>query len=239
MDTRAVYTLDQVVDMAKNRIRYFDDDRDVWLKQLLIEQLGQLNIFVTNHFSIAKLTVNPDTGIAILPEDYIGYINDPSINAEGKLWTLSLKPDIVLPADGSTCGEIDNDNPVYTPNIPYPYHFGAGGGASTNTSGFKIKGRIVIFDGYIPNNEVILEYMSSGISSDSITYVPFQVKETLVKYLVWQMAEVGDNVPQSEKIRREQQYDRECEKLSDFENSFTPDQVMDVIYSSFIQTANR
>lgn len=252
--TSGVITFDYVVNSVFNQLNnYTQREYDRYL-QFAIEGFGQLNLSNITTIRVEHLQMN-DAKVVELPPDYIDYVK-VAVCINGRLWTLSLNENMCVPR-AEICGVPVRDIVVADPQnltIPgdgylFPDHYfngrfigglyGIGGGF--NIAYFKVdkERRQMIFSGTIPNDEVVLEYKSTGVSKNNTTLIPFQALAALKAYIHWQRVEYDPNVSMGEKQRKKDLYEEECNVLNTFERSFTVDEYLDMCYRSSKQSPKR
>jgi hypothetical protein len=222
--------------------------------QMALEGFSDMNVFEINSIEVVYLTIDPETMIAELPADFIT-MTKMGININGKMWTLTVNNDILLPPPSSICdiepAAVPGTQVITDPIGGYyfaPHYnrsgryvdtlYGVGGGFNTAYYRIDMSRRIIYFQGRIPNNEVILEYKSSGIKGSG-TIVPRQAVPALKAYLHWKSTEYDGRISMGEKMRKENLYDKELVKLTQLENSFTVSEFLDTMYSTYSQTVKR
>ncbi len=97
----------------------------------------------------------------------------------------------------------------------------------------------MVLSGSIPNDEVVLEYISTGIDKNNQTLIPRQAVAALQAYIHWQRVEFDTNVGIGEKQRRETHFDQECYQLTSFEQKITKDEYLDMTYKHNKQSTKR
>jgi hypothetical protein len=117
--------------------------------------------------------------------------------------------------------------------------YGLGGGF--NIAYFRIdkERRQMIVSGSVPNDEIVLEYISTGVSKHSTTLIPYQALAALKAYIHWQRIEYDNNYGTGEKQRKQRLFDEECQALTSFECKITKDEFLDSCYRNFKQSAKR
>jgi hypothetical protein len=116
--------------------------------------------------------------------------------------------------------------------------YGVGGGFNIAYYRIDMNRRVIYFHGNVPNNEVILEYKSSGVKAGG-ALVPRDAAPALKAYLHWKTAEYDFRIPMNEKIRKEQLYDKELYKLKTIECSFNITEYLDNQYATMSQAPKR
>lgn len=253
-NTSGVITLDYVVNSVLNQLGdYTQRNYDRYL-QFAIEGFGQLNMFYLPSVRVVHLQMN-DALVVPLPPDCIDYTKI-AVCINGKLWTLSVNNNMCIPR-AEQCGipirEIVS-NPSALVSAPtdgyaFPGHYyngiyygglyGIGGGFNTAYYRIDWERRLIIFSGQIPQNEVVLEYISTGVSKSGTTLIPYQALAPLKAYVQWQRIEFNDKITLGEKQRKETLFNQECMALQAFESKFTVDEYLDMCYRSSKQSPKR
>ena len=96
----------------------------------------------------------------------------------------------------------------------------------------------IIFNGNVPTDEVILEYVSSGVMAGG-SPIPRKAVPAIKAYLHWKTNVYNTNLAISERQYMEQLYNTELNALRRLENSFTMDQFLDSFYSTLSQSIKR
>lgn len=217
--------------------------------QMAIEGYSDMSIFEMNSVEVAYLKVNKDTNTALLPPDFIT-MTKIGVNIHGTMWTLTLNSDIIMPRPETICPEpIENVQNTevnggyfFAPHYRHGRYvetlYGLGGGFNVAYYRIDMNTRTIYFDGRVPNEEVILEYKSSGVKAGG-AMIPRQAVPALKAYLHWKSLEYDTRIGVNEKIRKEQLYGTELYKLKLLENSFTIDEYLDNSYSTMSQAPKR
>lgn len=225
-----------------------------YLAQLIINGWGDLNLYHINSIRVAYLTPN-EANIVKFPADMVKYTKI-GINIGGTIWTLTLNKDMVLP-HGMECGIGINDtvnSAAFVGNVNTPmggFYFvdhwkrgqyvgglyGLGGGINTAYYNIDEQSRQIVLSNKLPNNELIVEYASNGISEDTV--IPYQCVPACTSFAHWQRLEYDPRVPMGEKIRKEKLYDQEIYKLRDLSLSFSLNEFLDTLYAGYSQAPKR
>lgn len=224
---------------------YFDN------LQLAIDCVRELRLY--HEASIEVLYAQPnDAGIVLFPPDMIDYVK-VGIEVYGQLFNLTLNENMILNR-AQKCGVDLREMhrgvgliPQLTGGYFYAPHFrgsqyieglyGLGGGFNVAYYRPDYKMRRFEFDGFLKNNEVIIEYKSTGISAGSI--ISAQAIPVIREYILWQRIENDPRVPTTQKQRKQDQYDAEVEKLRTYTNNFTMQEFLDTMYSTYKQSPKR
>lgn len=219
--------------------------------QMCINGFSDIAIFNLNSVNVAYLSVDPDTKIARLPMDFIK-MSKIGINICNRFWTFTLNNDLVTPRPETICAEpietCDSCADTITGGYFFAPHwyngvyvsalYGLSGGF--NTAYYKIDepNWRILFSGYIPNDEVILEYISSGVTAGG-SPIPRKAAPALKAYLHWKSTLYDNRISQGDKRYYEELYNKELYSLSRLENTFTISEFLDSFYSTTSQTVKR
>lgn len=250
-DTNAIITLKTCVYSAINRagidMKYFEK-----LYAIAAECLAEINIFHSTYFKVAYLPVS-DINTVALPTDYIDYVRPPSLIVNGRIWTLTkldtlpLQADISCglptnpPTDNITVADVSiTDYLDYINNVYVETHqYGTSGGQNIAYYRVDKESRLIVLSGNVPGDTVLLEYTSTGLSLEGDTLVPREVMPTIREYLIWQNIENNPTIAMGEKERKKEQYHDQLKQLIHFQNSFSVDEFLDILYGNSRQTPKR
>jgi hypothetical protein len=220
--------------------------------QFAIEGYSDMQLFTMNTIDVAYLQVDPQTNSALLPPDFIT-MTKIGINIRGRLWTLTLNNDIVLPPPESICSEpIDRVNtetensvsggysffPHYRNGVYIDTLYGLGGGFNVAYYRIDMNNRVIYFDGKVPNGEVILEYKSSGVKAGG-ALIPRQAVPALKAYIYWKSIAMDVRLSMSERQAAKMEYYERLHECKLLELSFTADEYLDVAYGNMSQGPKR
>lgn len=218
--------------------------------QMAIEGYSDMQLFEINTIDVAYLAVNPDTLTAELPTDFVT-MTKIGVKVGDRMWTLTMNNDIIIPRPDTICPvpiEDVNESTMieggyfFAPHYRYGRYtntlYGVGGGFNIAYYRIDMNRRVIYFHGNVPNNEVILEYKSSGVKAGG-ALVPRDAAPALKAYLHWKTAEYDFRIPMNEKMRKEQLYDKELYKLKTIECSFNMTEYLDNQYATMSQAPKR
>lgn len=219
--------------------------------QLAIDCVRELRLY--HEASIEVFYAQPnDAGIVEFPPDMIDYVK-VGIEVCGQLFNLTINENMVLNR-AQRCGEDLRKMqrgagvlPQLTGGYLFAPHFrgsqyveglyGLGGGFNVAYYKPDYKMRRFQFDGFLKNNEVIIEYKSTGISAGSI--ISAQAIPVIREYILWQRIENDPRVAVSQKQRKQDQYNDAVQMLRDYTNNFTMQEFLDTMYSTYKQSPKR
>lgn len=244
-------TLAKIVKSALNRRGAYSATNMARYTTIAAEYYSeQINMFITDNVEVAYMNFN-GTRIKKLPEDYIDYTK-VGININGEVWTLGLNKHLVKPRKEDCGDRVDNLGvTAHHPGFTYAFHDHyrdgvfvsglqtVGGGWNTGYFNVDKDERLLIIDGHIPKGEVILEYISTGIKKDGLTYIPYHAVNAVRMYVLWQMDEYDRNVPMSTKKDRERQFLEAEEQAKWFEEAPTLSEILDIFNESYTPGAKR
>lgn len=192
-------------------------------------------------------------GILQMPPDCVDWIKI-GFQINGQLYNLAVNDNMVLNR-GTKCGVdvremIKGGLQVFSPLNGYYYtdHFspagrymgglyGLGGGFSQAVYRWdKTMNRFQI-DGNLMNQELIVEYKSSGISAGTI--IERELVAPVRNYVRWHRIEDDPLTPRSEKDAKQDQYEKSVEMLRSFRNRMTMREFLDTKYRTSKQTIKR
>jgi hypothetical protein len=173
------------------------------------------------------IPVDPLLNIVSLPTDFIDYVRiGRALN--GRIITLSLNPDMVMPYDEVCALPVNNDTTaaLWMPTVSQP---GLGGGYNYANYRVDKRERRIIFEGVIPGAECYLEYLSTGISLSEKTFIDRRAVETILAFLDWQMAENEKGIGSVEKQRKLNIYNGWVQQLTRNIRALTVDEMLDAM----------
>jgi hypothetical protein len=218
--------------------------------QMALRGFMDFNMYHLDNIRVKYINVIPDNSID-LPTDFIDYVK-VAVNLNGKLWTLTVNDSIPLP-EIDKCGQqiqdITNTFQWQGGGFYFPDHYNNGffvGGAYSLTGGFNtayyridIENRKIWFRGFVPNGQIVLEYISNGVNLSEQTLIPRIAVEPLVNFIHYKFAlqDVRKNRGQIDDLRRE--YQNSVNQMRFFIGSMTEDDFKDLHYQSYKQTPKR
>lgn len=246
--TPGVVTIEYVADsiMAKDDSLNHRDKKKI--KQLIIEGFGDMSMYHLPTVEVQYLYMDDSKSISV-PNDYIDYLK-VGVPVQGKLKIATEDKSILLPRkfqDGKDVGNLDATNA--NPSVFFSDHFrngkfvggiyGAAGGKNTVYFRYDHELRQIRFIRDVPRSEVVLEYISSGVTLSGGTNIPRECVLPLQAYVFWNLAEYDSRVPGNIKERRKQNYLEEEQKMRSFINTPTAQGYRDALYKSVRQSPKR
>jgi len=99
--------------------------------------------------------------------------------------------------------------------------------------------RQIVFSGSVPRSEIVLEYISSGVKEGGGTLIPREAVPALRTYVLWQMVENDPKVAYNERERRKREHEEAVEMLRSFQQIFTKDEYLRMVYGTSKQSPKR
>jgi hypothetical protein len=218
--------------------------------QWAIDCFLDLNIMQPHSTKIAYLTVNEGLN-AELPSDYVRYCKI-GVNVGGRFKTLTYDS-AMIPSTEYTEGSIvsvkkDVKGP-HADSLFFNDHYASGqfvGGFYTQPGGYndtyykvdRERG-VISLSNQLDCRELILEYISTGINTQSDIIVPIEAVPVIVAYMHMVWSKNTGDVPMNKQIQRDQDYNDAYNKLLTLRTIFTADEYLDMVYSTYHQGIKR
>jgi len=246
--TAGLVNLKFVVMSYLNRINDYSMRNYKRLAQIVIEGFTDLNLYHTTNIEVEYLYMD-EAKIVNVPSDFIDWVK-VGIPVNGKLVTLTKRKNMLLPRkfpDGKDVGHLDSADPGNVSSFVSHFKGGKYVGALYGMSGgynvayfrYDEEMRQFIFTPEVPRSEIVLEYVSSGVSLTSSTTIPRPAVKPLLSWTHWQLGEFDKRIPGHEKTRREKLYDRDVMELRSFVFTPTMDEYRDIMYKMLKQSPKR
>lgn len=246
--TTGLVNIKFVVMAYLNRINDYSMRNYKRIAQIVIEGFTDLNLYHATNIEVVYVYMD-EAKIVNVPPDFIDWVK-VGMPVNGKLVTLTKNNSMLVPRkfpDGADVGNLDDADPD---NVSYfVSHFkdgkfigslyGMRGGYNVAYFRYDEEKRQFVFTGEVPRSEIVLEYVSSGVSLTSSTSIPRQAVKPLLSWTHWQLGEFDRKVAGNEKTRRERLYDRDVMELRSFGFTPTMDEYRDAMYKMFKQTPKR
>lgn len=244
----AMLPLSYVVRSAQNRANdYSEKNYKRWL-QIVIEGLRDFRLYDQPSIQVGYFKLS-EAGVIQLPPDYLDYIKI-GIPINGQLVFLGVDNSMLLNRAKACAEDIRTMKNTNANLLPFtdgyfltPHYrggqfigglYGLGGGFST--AYFRVDkdaGRIQ-FDGVIPgiadDKLVVMEYKSTGISAQ--TLISPEVVQPLIAYLNFYRTIDDPNVNMNQKQLYERELTIAVRKMRSYQNRFTLQEYMQVLYQN-------
>jgi hypothetical protein len=245
--TKALVILDYVIAEVMNEIEDYGPRQRSRLLGLAISALRDFRLYDQSLTQIAYIQIN-EAGIAVLPKDFVSYVQIGTVTHAGNVRDFTLNNKMALNRE-MDCGEparvinpamaVQNQNvlnsglfalnPYWGNNNIVPTMYGRGGGL--NDAYYKIDkaAGIIIFNGIVPKNEVVLVYNSTGISPE--TAIPPELIAPIKAFVHYKRVQYDARVSMNQKQLLKQELDEERSKLRAFTQRFTLSEYRDMVLS--------
>lgn len=243
-------TLKDIVDDVLVEAGTYDESEYLRYLKVAIRGFTRLNILHIADIKVAYLPIS-DINTVSLPSDYVSY-SKIGININGDIWTLGLNDKMAF-ARTESCGlrinelaNVTDTNTYFDSRIFFSNHyrdgtyvtnlFGLGGGLNTAYYRIDKEYGVIQLQGSVPQSEIVLEYVSNGISENGSTIVPIQAREAMIAWVQWKTTPRDQN---NKRLAAKNEYLEEVEELRSFESIPTLDELMDAIYAGYKQSPKR
>lgn len=235
MDTSGTITLSYIVSAVLNDMNNYGKEQRRRLLQFACEGVTELSMYTLPQFRTILLTMDAN-GRVYLPVDYMGYTRI-GLEKAGKVYVLGQNNNISL-SDLVSCGvttnnALNNSSPQYL--APFWYNgrnyntlYGNPGGWTESSYRVDDTNRFIQFDTTV-KQDILLEYVSSGVKLDGETIIPRYALQVLKAWVHWKRKQQDNNFSANDKILAQQDYFREESKLGDFVRTSTIDEIRDII----------
>lgn len=183
MDTNAFVPISTVVHSFLNATGIYSKSNYKRFLRIVAENYTDLNINSTSLFKTAILTIDSNNSIP-WPSDFVDYVRIGVLNG-GKIYTLT-KNEAIVGNLVMSCGE-EIGSADLSDAISEDWSVGFGINSGTNFIYYRSdkETRRIIFDGDGIGREIVLQYISSGVSADGQTMIPVAMVKLMRKYLHW------------------------------------------------------
>lgn len=212
----ALYTIDQVVQEAMNsypELQLEDKQYDRFLA-FVVRGIRHLRLYVTKDGKkIVKVTPNLINRVPfpVDMEEFIGL----GVPVNGKIYWLTRNNEIVTTTTVSGIDEsLDSDKGegVVLETIQANTWASVGG---VNLQGYYTldyeKEELVINANR--SSDLLLAYVSSGISNTDVSYIPSKYVEALIDWIAWKDIQKDRSVPETTKLSYKKSFDDSCRNI--------------------------
>lgn len=253
--TAGTVSLAYCVAQAKMEMDVFTEIKyDEKFTQLALNSFADFNMFISKQIEVAYKTINSD-GYIELPNDYIELVK-LGIPVGGKLYNLGINNKILLrrsEISSTAAAQIFNgegeeiDIPLYGYYYIDHYYnneyigglYGLGGGFSPSFYRIDREKNQIQFDTAVPRNEVVLEYVSTGIKNTSSTVIPRDMVPYVVSFIIYKHYSRNRKVSGSFRSEMYQIMIEEENKLLNRKYTFNIDEYLRTMHSVHSQTVHR
>jgi hypothetical protein len=225
MDTSGLIPISHIIDNLLNELGDYSQQNYIRYMAIAERGLKELNIFHLNNVSTKILQVDQASKSAQLPSDYLRHSRIGILLGNGRVYPLTRDPNLNL-AKKDECG-VEQADPMTTLSDDNQIYTSRGGYSEAGRYRINTKKNRIELDQGVSASELIIEYSSSGILVDGITYVPLLAEEALIAWVIWKVSPIGTAQRERAKI----DYGTELIKLKD---SMMPS--MDEMIDSLLQS---
>lgn len=193
-----------------------------------------------------------------LPSDYVKYTK-VGLCVNGRVITLGLDESLCLNENYSECGDpleiaMENlDNTDYFPfSFGFPFSgyfqnnqyvnslFGLGGGFNSRGY-FRVNNEMnqIQFTSNVPAGDVVIEYISDGLSESGDAIVPVEATEYLINFIHWKRTEAKQSSTESEIARWREMTRVSFRNVKHFNLQFSVSEYLDSYRSNVFSTPKR
>jgi hypothetical protein len=251
----AVVSLQHIVANFLNERNDYSQAEFKRLLQIAIMGFSNLNMTSLRSYDVAYLTPD-DKGQCVLPADFVDYIKIGG-NLGGKMYTLTMNKEIIINQqilNGDIVNEsynvddtITDEQALYLPHtvggylITNLYGYSYSGGLSTTSSMFNIDydNKLIQLSSTLFVSQLIVEYISTGVSLSVNTYIPRYCEIPMVEYLHWRTRKSDGKFSRGEVMDSKQDYLEAVAVIETLEKMPTYQEIMDVFYGTSKQTIKR
>jgi len=199
--------------------------------------LTDINIHDLRQVRVHYGTIDSDLNTIPLPDDLENIIR-VGVNVNERMWIIPQNRNIVIPRE-EDCGEEERDvdasnaniNPTGESSSRFYSHWRNGGWVSNlygTFGGFsdlfyrydKERNRLLLEGNLSTDYDVVIEYVSTGISTSDETIIPLYVQEAILAYLRWKVAENVPTMSEGKIMRFMQIYNEERARIIRKKHSF-------------------
>ena len=252
IEDRRYTTLQKVVADVLNDMGMYDTDNYLRFIRFASRGFQKLKLFHLNSHKTIYLTADDETNIIKLPTDFVDYVRigvceNSQTESSNTIWTLTLNEDLCFPRDivdgqdfNSPAGVTSADEiSIYGYPWLYPYYDAKGGRNSLYMRLDRNYNRIIVQGVIQSYQRPVLEYISTGVSADGNTYIPIVATEALISFIHWKRKQNSTGFTQYDKEAAKNEWMEEVAQLEEQQYSFTYDEFLDVLYSSYTQSIKR
>jgi len=240
MDTSALTTIDKIAASYANSKGEYGKQNKWRYMQIILDGYTAWNVFNSSKKVNWYYGVIDSTGCIDWPSDMYDYIRIGTI-VNGQLVTLTRNDNLEMPI-GMECGVVTGvdlttslaGDPIYWQWTVVDY--AATGGSNFAYYRTDTTNRRTVFNGDCTGREIVIEYVSSGVSLSGETWIPAELTQYLKLFLMWQLKLYAGE-------RDTEFYARECaiekQRLINYQFAFRPEEFLDMIRGTFTRAIKR
>lgn len=232
-------SIDSVVHNVLNDLGDYDKVYFLRYKQWAIRGMKKLGLHVLNIRETDYFTVDSNN-LVNLPDDFIDYIR-VGVVLDGRIWTLTQNENIPLTREWEGGQPVQYTDIQDTEPLPEIGTWLAAPPKVYNLAFFRYDKEYnrMVFSGDMAGESVLIEYISTGVSKNGVTYVPVQAEEAVIAWVHYQRVLNDPKSTIGERQLREYIWKGTVADLSDFEFSLSYDDILDILSAGYTQGAKR
>lgn len=239
-------SIDYVVAEIQAELNDYGPTQRSRLLALAISAVRDFRLYDSGLVQIAYLDIN-EAGIAILPRDYIDYVQIGELTLAGNVRDFTLNPAMALNRQ-LDCGvpdrvmnptmAVNNQNvmnagvffvsPVWGGNNIVPTFYGSSGGWNNGYYKVDKAAGVIQFNGVIPQNQIVLVYKSTGIGTT--TPIPYEMIAAIKAHVHYARVKTDARVSLGQKQMYKDDLREERTKLRAFTQNFNLAEYLDALY---------
>lgn len=217
-----------IVNDVKNELNnYSDSDTIRWLR-FAERCISELSIFDINNIATKDVTINKNINTAPIPSDSLRILRIGVRQRNGRIYTLTEDQELGFSEKAISCETVDikgNDRNGWI-------YQSTGGVSELGTYRINQKQfRIELFP-RSKYSKLTIEYISSGIKQDGITYAPEIARESVIAYILWKNLKGKATVPANHVKEAEMEYYRQKTMLNEAQR-VSIDELYDTILAGY------
>jgi len=225
------------------------------LLQMAVMGFSNLNMTTLRSYDVAYVDID-SKGQGRMPDDFVDYTK-VGVNLGGKLFVISFNKEVIINRQTES-GDILNEAYNADDNVPdntflfmphtrngltesnlYGYSYGSGMSSFIPMFNIDYENKIIQLSSTVSAPQLIVEYISTGVSLSGNTFIPRYCETAMVEYLHWRTRKNDYKASRGAVIDAKQDYLEAVAELQLLEEVPTYQEIMDVLYSTSSQTPRR
>lgn len=236
MNTDSVVSIQSIVYNFLNEIGDYDMSNFRRYLQIAIRGFGNLNMTTVRSYSVLYATAD-EKGQVVLPDDFIDY-KFVGYRKKGVLYPISRnkKLEVYRSDDPEAISNNDSGYELVPHFVDGEYVVGLFvTGVYTIPYAFNIDytRKVLQLSSVISSRDIVIEYISTGISADGNTFVPKKCEDALIEYLYWRTTKANPKATRGEKADAKADYLEAERILLDMETLPSEKEIYDAIYLNY------
>jgi hypothetical protein len=240
MDTSALTTINAIAASYANSKGEYGKQNKWRYMQIILDGYQQWNIFHSTKKVSWYAGEVDSNGVIDWPVDMFDYIRIGT-PVNGQIVTLTRNDNLEMPI-GLECGQVTGlDTTAVLGSQPLYYNWSPVDYAATGGGNFAYyrtdkENRRTVFKGDCTGRQIIIEYVSSGVSLSGETFIPTELTQYLKLFLMWQLKLYAAE-KDTEYFAREVAIEKQ--RLINYQWNFRMDEFLDMIRGQFTRAIKR